>query len=75
MIPTDKRGLSEMTKTEITNAIRITHKSGLITRKQLADAMGYKDAHSVDKYLKGLRKIGKKYSVYDVSERIANYSN
>lgn len=60
-----------MTKTTILKAINTTHKEGFITRKELADAMGYKDPHSVDKYLKGLNKIGRKYFVQEVVERIA----
>ena len=59
-----------MTKTDIADGIRRNCKSEFITRQELADAMGYKDAHSVDKYLKGLQKIGRKYFVQEVAERI-----
>ena len=34
---------------------------GFITRKSLADYLGYKDPHCVDKYLIGLDKVGGRY--------------
>lgn len=60
-----------MTKTRILETIRLTHKCPFIKRSELAEVMGYRDPHNVDKYLKGLPKIGSKYSVLDVAESIA----
>lgn len=60
-----------MTKTKILKTIQLVHKSAFIKRSELAEVMGYKDPHNVDKYLKGLPKIGSKYSVLDVAEAMA----
>ena len=41
------------------------------TRKRVADALGYRDPHSVDKWLKGLERIGgTRYLTADVWDRI-----
>ena len=40
------------------------------TRKRVADALGYKDPHSVDKYLRGLTKYGGRYFTEEVYDRI-----
>ena len=40
----------------------------LVSRQQLANFMGYKDPHSVDKYLKGLNKIENKYFAADIAD-------
>ena len=42
-----------------------------VTRKGLAEALHYKDPHSVDKYLKGLRSYGGRYVTRDVYIRVA----
>ena len=60
-----------MTKTKILKTIQLVHKSAFIKRSELAAAMGFEDPHHVDKYLKGLPKIGSRYSLIDVAERIA----
>lgn len=41
-----------------------------ITRMQLAEYMGYRDPHSVDKFLSGLERIAKLYFIPDVVEKI-----
>lgn len=41
-----------------------------ITRMQLAEYMGYRDPHSVDKFLSGLERIAKLYFIPDVVERL-----
>lgn len=60
-----------MTKTRALQTIQLIHKSAFIKRSELAEVMGYKDPHMVDKYLKDLPKIGSKYSILDVAESIA----
>ena len=49
-------------------------RKGLMTRKELAVYMGYKDPKSVSPILEGLPHIGgtKKYSVIDIAERLAS---
>lgn len=43
---------------------------GMITRKQLCEFLGYKDRHSVDRYLAGAMKIGAGYAIEDVADKI-----
>ena len=38
-----------------------------ITRMQLAEYMGYRDPHCVDKYLNGIEQVGKRYFIPDVA--------
>ena len=45
--------------------------AGFINRKALAGYLGYKDPHAVDKYLHGLKSLGKQYFIEDVAERLA----
>ena len=40
------------------------------TRKRVADLMHYKDARYVDKFLRGLPRVGTRYFSEDVAERI-----
>lgn len=43
----------------------------ITTRKKLAEYLGYKDPHSVDRFLHGLEKIaGTRYYTADVYERL-----
>lgn len=42
-----------------------------ITREQLAKVMGHPDAHTVDKFLRNLAKVNKRYLVVEVAEEIA----
>lgn len=39
-------------------------------RKRVAEVMQYKDAHYVDKYLRGLPRVGTRYFSIDVADRI-----
>ena len=41
-----------------------------IKRQELADHMGYKNPHSIDKYLSGLERIGTYYFIPDVVDSI-----
>lgn len=44
--------------------------SGTITRTQLMAFLGYKDRHSVERYLFGVMRIGAGYSIEDIADRI-----
>jgi len=44
--------------------------AGMMTRLEFADWMHYKDAHSVDKYIHDLYKVGKKYLIEDLAEAL-----
>ena len=58
-----------MNKQEIVRTFRSITGAVFITRKQLADLMGMKDPHGVDRYLKGLERIDNKYYfIPDVAE-------
>ena len=59
-----------MIKSQLVTDLRRYTGAGVIKRKQLMKYLGYKDRHSVDVYLHGLRKIGSGYSIIDVAERI-----
>lgn len=59
-----------MLKTDVERALR-THIGGeFANRKEIADTLGYKDAHAVDRFIKGLPRIGNRYYIGDVAERI-----
>ena len=56
-----------MTREELARAIG----KPFTTRKNLAEKLGYKDAKSVDKYLRGLTKVNEtRYYTYDVVDII-----
>lgn len=61
-----------MCKTELVRAMRQFVGGGaFIRRYQLAAFLGRKDAHSVDKYLRGVDRIdGDLYYLQDVADRI-----
>lgn len=50
-----------MNKNDIVRTFKALTGAAFITRKQLATLMGMKDPHRVDRYLKGLERIDKKY--------------
>ena len=60
-----------MLKADIEKALRSQTSSDFVNRAEVTRALGYKDPHSVDKYLKGLGRIGNRYLISDVAERIA----
>lgn len=60
-----------MTRAKIETALRTQTSGEFINRAEVTRALGYKDPHSVDKYLKGLGRIGNRYLISDVAERIA----
>lgn len=59
-----------MIRADIERALRSQTTGDFVNRAEVARALGYKDAHSVDKYLKGLPNIGKRYLIREVAERI-----
>lgn len=59
-----------MIRSDIEKALRNQTSGDFVTRQEVARALGYRDPHSVDKYLKGLGKIGSKYLVSEVAERL-----
>lgn len=46
-----------------------------VGRKELAGFMGYSDPESIDKYLYGLDKKGRKYFIQDVAENICDMTD
>ena len=62
----------DISKRELTNLLKTyTEGGGMITRAQLAHAMGVKNPKNVDCYLIGLERIaGKYYLVSDVADRL-----
>lgn len=61
-----------MERRDITNALKTGADGAMfITRIQVAQVLGYKDPHNVDRFLKGLERIaGNRYYIPDVAERI-----
>lgn len=59
-----------MLKTDVERALR-THIGGeFVNRKEIAETLGYKDPHAVDRFIRGLPRIGNRYYIGDVAERI-----
>lgn len=59
-----------MIKADVERALRSQTTGDFVNRAEVMRALGYKDPHSVDKYLKGLSNIGKRYLISEVAERI-----
>lgn len=59
-----------MIRTDIERALRSQTSGDFVNRAEVARALGYKDPHSVDKYLKDLSSIGKKYLIKEVAEKL-----
>ena len=45
-------------------------RAGFMSRQQLSEYLGYKDPHSVDKYLHGLTSIGRQYFIGDIADSL-----
>lgn len=60
-----------MTRKDIENALRSQTTGDFITRQEIANALGFKDAHSIDRYTNGLVRIGRRYFIKEVAEIIA----
>lgn len=58
--------IEKMDKQEMIRYMKVENKSLFITRQELADIMGYKDPHCVDRYLYGLEKADHRYFIPDV---------
>lgn len=61
-----------MDKQEMIRHMKTKNNSLFITRQELAEIMGYKDPHSVDRYLRGLERIDRRYFIPDVVAVIKN---
>lgn len=60
-----------MRKKDIVDALEAASGCRFIKRRDIAVALGYKDAKSIDKYLRGLNKIAEgRYLVDDVAQAI-----
>lgn len=58
-------------KSDIANQLKRETGAIVISRKQLAGSLGYRDPHYVDKYLRYLTPVvGKKYLITEVAEEI-----
>lgn len=56
-----------MERQELIRQMKMSTKTLFITRQELAEVMGYKDPHNVDKYLNGLEQVGKRYFIPDIA--------
>lgn len=60
-----------MTRTELVRDMQRYVGAGVISRKELAAYLGYRDPHNVGKFIKNLVPItGKRYSILDVADAI-----
>lgn len=59
-----------MLRSDIEKALRSQTSGDFVNRQEVARALGYKDAHSVDRFLKGLPNIGRRYLIREVAEKI-----
>lgn len=59
-------------KSDLANDMKKFTGRGFIDRNQLAEYMGYSDPHSIDQYLFGLKRNGRKYFIWDVAENICD---
>ena len=59
-----------MIRADIERALRSQTTGDFVSRNEIAKAMGYRDPHSVDKFIKGLGRIGNRYLIREVAERI-----
>lgn len=58
-------------KSTLTNMLRQEAGAVVMTRSQLARALGYEDPHRIDKYIRQLTPVvGKKYLITEVAEEI-----
>ena len=63
-----------MTKQELIRDMKTFSGGGFITRQQLMVYMGYKDPHKVDRYLRDVQAINKRYFIPDVAVSMLNQS-
>lgn len=61
-----------MLKREIANELKTFTGAGMITKTQLSRFMGYSRVDKLPaRYLKGLKKVGTKYFIKEVAERLS----
>lgn len=63
-----------MIRADVERALRNQTSGDFVSRAEVTRALGYKDPHSADKFLKGLVKIGNRYYIGDVAEKIMEVS-
>ena len=63
-----------MTKTELVKGMQAFTGGGFINRDELKKFLGYKDSHSIAKFLCGLERVGNRYFIPDVAEQIIHVS-
>ena len=63
-----------MIRADIERALRSQTSGDFVSRAEVARALGYKDPHSVDRYLKDLTSIGKRYLIREVAEKLMEES-
>ena len=56
-----------MTKQELIKDMKAFSGSGFMTRQQLCKYMGYADPHKVDRYLRCLTSVTKRYFIPDIA--------
>ena len=59
-----------MNRKELINDMKAFTKAGFISKKQLADFMGYKSVNSVGKYLAVITKVDGRYFIPEVADAI-----
>lgn len=63
--------MTAMIRSQLVKTLRQQSGSyGAITKRQLMAFLGYKDRHSVDKYLVNVDRLGAGYSIEDLADRI-----
>lgn len=62
-----------MNRKELINDMRQYCKAGFISKKQLADFLGYKSVNSVSQYLYGLNSIDRRYYIPDVVDSLLSF--
>lgn len=55
---------------ELIKSMERFNDSGFMNRSEFCRYMGYKDPHSIDKYLQDVPKINGRYSCIDLAERL-----
>lgn len=59
-----------MTKSELIKDIENFVGGRWINVSELATYLGYKDRHSAQKFVKGLTRVGYRYSIVEVAENV-----
>lgn len=64
-----------MERRELIYAMEKFAGASFLTRSELAKFLGYKDPHSVDKYIRGLPRLENRYFVNDIATVIQSAIN